>query len=319
MSSGSAFMRHSDGDNFLNAENAFGAENFQMRLRCAKDPLTMQFERTKSRHKHNPTTDMTLNPVVTGGVCIGFRCSDGVVIAADTMLSQGSFQRFHDARRLHKVSDTIIMAADGEYADFQEMQSMFQQYVEEYDYIEPQGVYRVYPTQAFHFLHKVMYAKRCNQDPFWNSVLIGGFDLRSSLDLPVFGEENREKEPFLGLVDMQGTPYESHILTTGFGNYMALPLMRIATEEAERLNNGTQPKVLTMAEATMWCKDIMRVLSLRSSQCSSRIQIASVCEDGVDITAPFEVEGNWEIDGFFSKEVGNDYQPNVTREELHPY
>eukprot|EP00277_Geminigera_cryophila_P028730 CAMPEP_0179470544 /NCGR_PEP_ID=MMETSP0799-20121207/50978_1 /TAXON_ID=46947 /ORGANISM="Geminigera cryophila, Strain CCMP2564" /LENGTH=270 /DNA_ID=CAMNT_0021277669 /DNA_START=38 /DNA_END=850 /DNA_ORIENTATION=+ len=270
----------------------------------------MQLERTKKEYKHNPTTDMTLNPVVTGGVCIGFRCSDGVVLAADTMLSQGSYQRFLDVRRLHKISDTIIMAADGEYADFQEMQSMFQQYVEEYDDIEPQGVYRVYPTQAFHFLHRVMYAKRCKQDPFWNSVLLGGFDKRSSLDLPVFGEEDRE---------MQGTPYESHILTTGFGNYMALPLMRLATHEAECLTNQKQPEILTMAEATMWCKDIMRVLSLRSSQCSSRIQIATVCEEGVEISAPFEVEGNWELDGFHSKEDGNAYQPNATKEELYSY
>ena len=60
--------------------------------------------------------------------------------------------------------------------------------------------------------------------------------------------------------------------------------MRIATEEAERLTNQTQPKVLTMAEATRWAKDVMRVMSLRSSQCSSRIQIATVGEEGVDIS-----------------------------------
>ena len=64
---------------------------------------------------------------------------------------------------------------------------------------------------------------------------------------------------------------------------MALPLMRIATREAEHLQNRTQPKVLTMAEATRWAKDVMRVLSLRSAQCSNRIQIATVSADGVDL------------------------------------
>lgn len=166
-----------------------------------------------------------------------------------------------------------------------------------------------------------MYAKRCKMDPFWNSVLLGGYDLRASLELPVHGEQDRGPEPFLGMVDMHGTPYESHILATGFGSYMALPLMRLATREAERLNNGTMPKALTIAEATQWATDVMRVMSLRSSQCSNRIQIASVGEDGVDITAPFEVEGNWEIDGFFSGDTGrgNKYQPNATVEDLWPY
>ena len=110
--------------------------------------------------------------------------------------------------------------------------------------LQPAGVYRVYPSQAFHFLHKVMYSKRCKQDPFWNSVLIGGYDVRASLDMPVVYEQDREPEPFLGMVDIQGTPYEGHILATGFGSYMALPLMRLATREVENLMNQTQPKVL---------------------------------------------------------------------------
>lgn len=307
------------GGHLLRTSNQFAPEHYEMNLKFAAEPLMMQYQRAAHISKLNPATDMTLNPVVTGGVCIGFRCSDGVVLAADTMLCQGSYHRFLDARRLHKISDTIVMAADGEYADFQQMQSMFLQYTEEYDHLEPHGTYRVYPSQAFYFLHKVMYAKRCKQDPFWNSVLIGGYDLRTSIDTPVVGELDQEPEPFLGHVDMQGTPYEGHILATGFGNYMALPLMRIATREAEHLQNQTQPKVLTMAEATRWAKDVMRVLSLRSAQCSNRIQIATVGADGVDISAPFEVEGNWEIDGFYSSEKGNLYQPNATVADLHPY
>eukprot|EP00802_Teleaulax_amphioxeia_P010382 Tamp_10409.p1 GENE.Tamp_10409~~Tamp_10409.p1 ORF type:complete len:578 (+),score=139.23 Tamp_10409:231-1736(+) len=319
MSSRSTVLRSADGEFLLNSENEFGADKFEFKLKVAADPLRMQYERAAHVSKQHPATDLTLQPVITGGVCIGFRCSDGVVLAADTMLCQGSYQRFHDTRRLHKISDTIVMAADGEYSDFQEMQAMFQMYTEEHDMIEPQGVYRVYPSQALYFLHKVMYAKRCRMDPLWASVLIGGFDLRCGLDLPVVDEQDRAPEPFLGMVDMHGTPYEAHILTTGFGNYMALPLMRVATEEAERLSNQTQPKVLTMAEATRWAKDVMRVLSLRSSLCSSRIQIATVGEEGVDISAPFDVEGNWEIDGFFSKEKGNGYQPNATIDELWAY
>ena len=36
-------------------------------------------------------------------------------------------------------------------------------------------------------------------------------------------------------------------------------------------------------------------------------------------TAPFEVEGNWEVDGFYTKELGNKYQPNATIDEQYDY
>ena len=94
-----------------------------------------------------------------------------------------------------------------------------------------------------------MYAKRCKMDPFWNSVLLGGYDLRASLELPVHGEQDRGPEPFLGMVDMHGTPYESHILATGFPGEAVgptgdplplnvppgLPLMRLATLDLDQV------------------------------------------------------------------------------------
>lgn len=41
-----------------------------------------------------------------------------------------------------------------------------------------------------------------------------------------------------GQVDMHGTPLESHIFATGIGNYIALPLLRDATKEYERMTAG---------------------------------------------------------------------------------
>ena len=50
MSSHASFMRHTDGDNFLKTDNAFGVEKFSLRLRCAKDPLTMQVSLLQKSH-----------------------------------------------------------------------------------------------------------------------------------------------------------------------------------------------------------------------------------------------------------------------------
>lgn len=42
------------------------------------------------------------------------------------MVCYGSLQLYREARRLHKITDDIIMVAEGEYSDFQELQTMFQ-------------------------------------------------------------------------------------------------------------------------------------------------------------------------------------------------
>ena len=79
MSSRSTVLRSADGEFLLNSENEFGADKFEFKLKVAADPLRMQYERAAHVSKQHPATDLTLQPVITGGVCIGFRCSDGVV------------------------------------------------------------------------------------------------------------------------------------------------------------------------------------------------------------------------------------------------
>jgi hypothetical protein len=59
----------------------------------------------------------------------------------------------------------------------------------------------------------------------------------------------------------------------------------------------------------------MRVLALRTSECSNRIQIATVGPEGVGMTAPFNVEGDWTHKDFYAHEEGS---PHVTG-ELWPY
>ena len=73
-----------------------------------------------------PTTH-TLQPVVTGSSVLGVKCSDGVVMASDTLGSYGSMARYRDLRRMVKVTDELVMGAGGEYSDFQAIIEMIEE------------------------------------------------------------------------------------------------------------------------------------------------------------------------------------------------
>lgn len=66
----------------------------------------------------------TTRPMVTGTSVIGMRCKDGVILACDTLASYGSMARFREITRMHKVTDSCVIAADGDYSDFQQIRMM---------------------------------------------------------------------------------------------------------------------------------------------------------------------------------------------------
>merc|ERR1712071_668914 len=67
--------------------------------------------------------------------------------------------------------------------------------------------------EVWSYLRAVMYNRRNKMDPLWNDLIVGGYDYV-------------KKEPFLGLVDKIGTAYTDNILATGFGSYLATPILR---------------------------------------------------------------------------------------------
>jgi hypothetical protein len=50
----------------VRTETEFDVDKFSLPLECAKEPLMMQHKRAAHFAKHNPSTDLTLQPVVTG-------------------------------------------------------------------------------------------------------------------------------------------------------------------------------------------------------------------------------------------------------------
>ncbi|KFO69888.1 Proteasome subunit beta type-4, partial [Cuculus canorus] len=213
--------------------------------------------------------DRTLSPMVTGTSVLGVKFDGGVIIAADMMGSYGFLARFRNISRLLKVNTTTMLGASGDYADFQYLKQIIDQMVIDEELL---GDGHSYSPKAIHsWLTRVMYNRRCKINPLWNTVVIGGC---------------YNGESFLGYVDMLGVAYEAPTVATGYGAYLAQPLMR---EVLEKKPNLTQEEARDLIERCM------KILYYRDARSFNRYEIAIATEKGVEVEGPLTLEANWEI------------------------
>ncbi|KAM4690897.1 proteasome subunit beta type-4 [Rhinophrynus dorsalis] len=211
----------------------------------------------------------TVNPMVTGTSVLGVKFVGGVIIAADMLGSYGSLARFRNISRIMKVNPCTILGASGDYADYQHLKKAIDQMIIDEELL---GDGHTYSPKAIHsWLTRVMYNRRCKMNPLWNTVVLGG----------VYNGES-----FLGYVDKLGVAYEAQTIATGFGAYLAQPLMRDVIENKPSL---------TKDEARQLIERCMKVLYYRDARSYNRFEIAIVTESGVEIEGPLSSETNWDI------------------------
>ncbi|KAI9199267.1 nucleophile aminohydrolase [Polychytrium aggregatum] len=246
-----------------------GAQSHATGVSDAYD-FSSNFGHTEASHRsaaHGPTT-RTQSPIVTGTSVLGIKYKDGVMLAADTLASYGSLARFRDVERVVKVGDFTVVGASGDISDFQHIQHVLQSVTtEEYTYDDG---HKLSPRNIYELLSRIMYNRRTKIDPLWNSLVIGG---------------NRNGDKFLGYVDLMGTTYEASTIATGYGSYIAQPLLRKAVEGKE--------DTLTEAEAIKILDDAMRVLWYRDARSSNKIQRATITAAGVTVTEPYALATEW--------------------------
>lgn len=212
----------------------------------------------------------TQQPIVTGTTVIGIKYNGGVMLAADTLSSYGSLARYKDTRRLIKVGEQTLIGASGEMSDFQSIQELLEN-MHQSDVNEDDGYERT-PTEFFNYLRAVMYQRRNKGNPLWNQLLVAGCSK---------GETGK---PFLGYVDLIGTAYEENFIATGFGAYLAIPIIR--ERWSEEMDEG---------ECRALMEDCLRVMFYRDCRASSRIQIAKATTEGtVIISDPYQLNTEWE-------------------------
>ena len=218
---------------------------------------------------HAPTTHTT-QPIVTGTTVIGIKYNGGVMLAADTLASYGSLARYKDVRRLKQVGKNTLIGASGEISDFQTIMEMLET-MDQSDLNEDDG-YRKTPSEYFNYLRAVLYQRRGKGNPLWNQLIVAG---------------HNNNAPFLGYVDLIGTAYEENFIATGFGAYLAIPLIR--EKWYADMDEG---------EARALLEDCLRVMFYRDCRALSRIQIAKATSEGTLVSDPYELTTDWETANF---------------------
>eukprot|EP00741_Cyanophora_paradoxa_P004561 tig00000808_g4429.t1 len=212
----------------------------------------------------------TQSPTVTGTSVIAIKYKDGVMLTADTLGSYGSLARYKGLQRMQPVGKYTVVGAGGEYSDFQEIIKMLNELIDE-DFCSDDGVEKG-AAEIHSYLGRVMYNRRSKINPLWNSLVVAGY---------------RNGQSFLGVTDMLGTTYVDNFVATGYGNYLAMPLLR----------SNWRPD-LTEAEAKKLLEDCMRVLFYRDARTINRIQCAKIDAAGPVVSQPYSLETNWEFRDF---------------------
>ncbi|KAF8582406.1 proteasome endopeptidase complex beta subunit [Ramaria rubella] len=212
----------------------------------------------------------TQQPIVTGTSVLALKYKDGIMMAADTLASYGSLARFKDVSRLHKIGDYTVLGAGGDMSDFQYLQALLDDLM--INELTEGDDHALGPNEIFEYLSQVMYARRSKFNPLWNSLLVGGY---------------KDGKSFLAYVDLLGTTYTASTLATGYGAYIAQPLLRKAVEGHE----GT----LTEEDARRILEESMKVLFYRDARSLNKYQIATITATGIQISDGLSAKTEWDF------------------------
>jgi len=215
------------------------------------------------------------SPVTTGTSVLGLQFKGGVILAADLLASYGSLARYRNCPRLLKVNEKTIIGCMGDYADFQYLSDFITQRTIDEE-CEDDG-FSTSPKALHSWLTRVLYNMRSKFDPFWCTFVVGGV-------------EDDKGSCYLGYVDKLGTAYKDPIICTGYGAYMATPIMRSAVEA--KTKDGQE---LTEADARAIITECMKVMYYRDARAYDKYQIGIVTPEGARIEGPFKAESDWSV------------------------
>lgn len=113
------------------------------------------------------------------------------------------------------------------------------------------------------YLSKVLYKRRSDINPLWNHLLVAGFDGNGA--------------PFLSSADLLGTTFSAPHLATGFGSYLAIPILRRLFPEEKSIEG------ISREQAIDALRECLKVLWYRDARSHDRFSIATITKDGIDL------------------------------------
>ncbi|KAG4305261.1 hypothetical protein PORY_001431 [Pneumocystis oryctolagi] len=224
----------------------------------------------------------TLKPILTGTSVLGLKFKDGVMLAADNLASYGSLARFDDVERLFPVGMTVV-GVSGEISDFQYLKRLLESFmIKEKNY---EDGHTLCASHIYEYLSQVFYNRRTKMNPLLNSCVVGGLN-PENVSICVPGANCDRPGIFLGYVDFLGVTYSAPCIATGYGAYMAIPLLRKATEDG-------RDALLSQEDARKVIDDCMRVLYCRDARSLNKFSVATITKDGITFDTNQSVDTRW--------------------------
>ncbi|ODV61447.1 proteasome core particle subunit beta 7 [Ascoidea rubescens DSM 1968] len=245
------------------------------------------FQEHKDKYSEFPRMN-TQEPIVTGTSVIGIKFEDGIIMAADNLGSYGSLSRFTDIERLIEFNDKTVVGISGDISDLQKIERLLEELKIESSYDDVNIEFQA--DNIHKYLRNVLYSRRNKMDPLWNSLIVGGI-----------GSDN---EPFLKYVDLLGVEYASPALSTGFGNYLAIPILRKFLEEKgidETKTDSDNFRNIKEEEARKCVLECMKVLFYRDARSLNKFSIVTISKkNGIKLEKNLKIEDmSWE----FAKDI----------------
>lgn len=232
---------------------------------------------------------------------VGIKYNEGVLIAADTLVSYGSLASYRNVDRVFTINDNCILGAGADYADFQCIKQYIDEKITE-DHCEDDKI-EMKPKALYNWLTRCMYNRRCRMNPWWIDLVVGGVE---------------NGEPFLGHVDVRGRAYEDKAIATGFGKHLAIPLLREYSENPNAVLDYdaalTLVSLLYCAIQCILCLDLiflftkmfirffflqikkcMEVCFYRDCRSYYQYKLAVCTKIGSKVLGPINVDQNWEF------------------------
>ncbi|CAH8574305.1 unnamed protein product [Schistosoma intercalatum] len=238
------------------------------------DSLQVQFPNNPT-DVHGDCRNHTMTPICTGTSVIGIKYRDGVVLAADMLVSYGSLAKYMDFERMFKVNQSTVMCCSGDMADFQFLKHHIEELTHQ-DSLLSDG-FKLSPHALHSWITRVLYNRRSRLQPLWNTYLVGGLEANG--------------EPFIGYCSMLGVSFTENYVATGFGAYLAMPILR----ECLEIKAGGDPNNITEEDAISTITSAMKQLYFRDCRAFDTYQMAVVNKEGIQISGPLRLKCDWSI------------------------
>ncbi len=188
--------------------------------------------------------------IPTGATVVGIKCSDGAIVATDSLVSWGTFVLSEKGIKAFKLTDTIVLASAGLTSDYQMLVNRLHVQIKLYELSEKKPI--TVKTLS-KIVANTLYARRV--DPLYVQTVIVGVD---------------KNGPALYTLDMGGSLIPDEYTAAGSGMQMAYGVLEREFKQG-----------LTVKEAEDVAVKAVKAGIARDVQSGGDIRVMSVTKEGV--------------------------------------